>query len=169
MRSRFGKNNTTDTMNFVDWNDAASLFRIYHRGILYGNTLYKSPIHTLIAILYGDEFFQQQVLQNYDPKFVSQLLFQFCGVPSDSEFVRDLGKAFCILPNEIEKVLDDAIAVLALILFDQRPHLFINVPPRQLTPSIVKFAEKSPLLVKTCKKFLMRCTEHVNANAGSVT
>lgn len=159
MHSRIGKNNTTDNIKFIDWNDPASPFRIYHRGILYENNLYKSPMHLLVIIIYGKEFFDAQVLHNYEPALISELLCNHCPVANDANFVHQFSKPFCIPLKEIETVLDDALDVLMPLLFTQRPLLFNQNPARTFVTSIINFYKNCPLLAKICAKFVRRCVD----------
>jgi len=162
MQSLRGKNNTTDAAAATNWNDASSPFRIYNNGILYNNALYKSPMHVLVAIVYGTAFFDENVLHNYDSKFIAQNFCQFCAVESDSEFLHHLRKEFCIAPTTIATVINKALDVLLPLLFEQRPLLFVGTSKRLFCPEIRNFYASSKLLRHICVAFAARCASHTS-------
>lgn len=160
MHSRCNKNNTSDAVEVIRWNDAASPFRIYNNGIIYEKAVYKSPMHVLVAIVYGTDFFNEHVLHNYDPKFIAQNFCHFCGIESDADFVHHLRKTFCIEPAVIETVIDQSIELLTTTLFEQRPLMFNNITSTKYAPEIMSFCRKSKLMLRICTAFAKRCYEH---------
>ena len=157
MKSLTGRNNTSDRRATISWNDPASPFRIYEYGILFENKMYKSPIHTLVAIVYGSEFFEKHVLHNYAPTFIMQNFCKCCTVASDADFIRYFDNIFCLEPAQIETVISEAIDTLFKAIYENYASLFVNTTPSLFAPDIVLFCKESKLMKRICMLFVSQC------------
>ncbi len=133
--------------NKINWDSAMSPFRHFENGIGYGGELYPTPMHVLVILMHGEEFYRRLVvLDNYDARFIAQIFF--CMKPATS--LHELYKNHFTLPHNAHL---HAPRVVKLIQ-EQYPLLLEEVlPNRMFCESIVHFCTHSKLLKEFCESF----------------
>lgn len=133
--------------NKIQWDSVMSPFRHYENGIAHGGELYPTPMHVLVVLMYGEDFYRKMVvLDNYDAIFIAKITF--C-MKSDT-LLHELYKGYFTLPQNIHV----HASTIAHLVINQYPLLLSEVVAnRVFADSILQFCTHSPLLNGFCESF----------------
>lgn len=132
--------------NKIDWDGIMSPFRHFEYGINHNERLYPSPIHVLVVLLYGEDFYERlAVLDNYDARFLSGLIFS---IRIDSALATMYRSHFIKTPDTVS----DHAKYLGRIVSEQYPLLLMEVTPnRPFSESVLLFYSSSVGLKTFCE------------------